>query len=1117
MRYVLGTVGAVVGFIAGGPSGAVMGFNIGYTAGTYVDPHDTRIDGQKLDSLKVQDSSYGGGIPKIFGTMRTAGNIIWSTDLIQHEKSDTNKGGKGSGDTQTQVTYSYTSNFALAICEGEIDEVVKVWADGKVLYENGQCSRAAAVRIYSGTEDQLPDPLIEANLGEGNAPAYRGTAYIVFEELQLADFGNRIPNITCLVVSGTMAVLDPVVTIGEGRPAQVFGERTTTPIVASNGSIATFGETSGMLSMRTYSLSGEDIVANTSDLESVASEAEDGDIFQDVSSAGRVAICGIDNDPGTLFKIDLTIFDPVSRTAVASLTTSIPEVTGWAVEDVYYEAATRPYVKFGWTSDSLLVLQLFKGASSGYAFFRFNGSSIESAGFVSCPSGPRFALPTIPEFVLSHGGGHIYSQRVRDVSGVVTVDDEVVVCAADESHFNTPELFSINQNEYLILGNDSAGAIYALTLRQVAHVLTASRDEDMLCDDSGFKYAGAWIPSLAQIAIVGINHDTDGATYSEVLLPEGSFSLKTDAEPITIAGSAGKAPRVTAYTISPARFDLVVTTGTDLYYLKTYTSSGSADVGSIVQTACVSSGYREDEINVSALFGVKVRGFMWSPSAGRTVIDTLRSFYPFDLIESDGFLKGVVRTSNVTVEISEDELAAQSESSDAGEVGYTLVRTKELDLPRSFIVSYLDEDREWQSGTQRATRQSGGGLASSNVTLPIVMTPLEAKQLAEQKLFTAWGERDSIQFKLPGKYIKIDPSDVISIGPLVARMENVKFSNGVVECTATPIWTAAYSGGSKNADTGKNTTREYTAPGPSTPFILDIPPLRASDDEPGCYAAVGSTAEKWPGAAVVRAPDGVEYIPFGPAPARADFGSVADALAPGLTEAWDNANTIDVVMSYGELSSVTELQVLNGYNSALLGDEIIQFQNAELIAEKTYRLSKLLRGRRGTEHAVSTHVDNDRFIALLPNSIGWKSLPLHELGSEYDYKAVTNGTREDDAVAISATVNGNSILPLSPVHISGRRTGDDVEITWIRRARINQEWNNFADVPLDEPVESYEIDILNGSGDVVRTIAAGAEKTASYSSADQIADFGSVQTHIPIRIYQISSRIGRGRPGEAIV
>ena len=54
-------------------------------------------------------------------------------------------------------------------------------------------------RFYEGGEDQLPDPLIEAAEGHGRTPAFRGLAYLVFEDLPLENFGNRIPNITAEV------------------------------------------------------------------------------------------------------------------------------------------------------------------------------------------------------------------------------------------------------------------------------------------------------------------------------------------------------------------------------------------------------------------------------------------------------------------------------------------------------------------------------------------------------------------------------------------------------------------------------------------------------------------------------------------------------------------------------------------------------------------------------------------------------------------------------------------------------------------------------------------------------------------------------------------------------
>jgi hypothetical protein len=56
-------------------------------------------------------------------------------------------------------------------------------------------------RFYTGSEDQLVDPLIASIEGLDNTPAYRGLALAVFENLELADYGNRIPFLTFEVVA----------------------------------------------------------------------------------------------------------------------------------------------------------------------------------------------------------------------------------------------------------------------------------------------------------------------------------------------------------------------------------------------------------------------------------------------------------------------------------------------------------------------------------------------------------------------------------------------------------------------------------------------------------------------------------------------------------------------------------------------------------------------------------------------------------------------------------------------------------------------------------------------------------------------------------------------------
>jgi hypothetical protein len=218
----------------------------------------------------------------------------------------------------------------------------------------------------------------------------------------------------------------------------------------------------------------------------------------------------------------------------------------------------------------------------------------------------------------------------------------------------------------------------------------------------------------------------------------------------------------------------------------------------------------------------------------------------------------------------------------------------------------------------------------------------------------------------------------------------------------------------------------------------------------------------------------------------------------------------------GTLLSAPALDVLNGANAALLGNEIIQWQTAELIAPKTYRLSKLLRGRRGTEAAVAAHVLNERFVVLSSGTVQRIPDGLDLIGAGRSYKAVSAGRDITSATAASFSNTAKGLKPLSPVHLKGNRNGTgDLTITWKRRTRIGGGWRDNAEVPLGETNEAYEIEILNGAA-VVRTVAA-ASPTMIYTAAQQTADFGSVQAAVAVRVYQLSTAAWRGAPLEKTI
>ncbi len=181
----------VVGSAIGGPIGGAIGAAIGQQVDSAIFAPRPR-EGPRLKELAVQTSSYGSQVPAIFGVMRVAGTVIWATDLV--ERRARSGGGKGRPMT---ANYSYSVSMAVALSSRPIARIGRIWADGNLLRgAAGDLKVDTQLRIYNGTEDQPLDPLMASAEQAGQCPAHRGMAYALFEDLQLADYGNRIPSLT---------------------------------------------------------------------------------------------------------------------------------------------------------------------------------------------------------------------------------------------------------------------------------------------------------------------------------------------------------------------------------------------------------------------------------------------------------------------------------------------------------------------------------------------------------------------------------------------------------------------------------------------------------------------------------------------------------------------------------------------------------------------------------------------------------------------------------------------------------------------------------------------------------------------------------------------------------
>ena len=209
----LSAVGAAFGAGFGGTvlglSGAVIGRAVGATIGRAIDQRimgggSEAVEVGRVERFRLMGASEGAAVPRVWGRVRISGQVIWATRF--QEQIVQSGGGKGAPRPKSN-SFTYSVSLAVALCDGVITRVGRIWADGNEI-EPGSLD----LRIYKGTEDQLPDPKIQAVEGADKAPAFRGMAYVVIENLDLSAFGNRVPQFSFEVVrpaQGALAAGNP--------------------------------------------------------------------------------------------------------------------------------------------------------------------------------------------------------------------------------------------------------------------------------------------------------------------------------------------------------------------------------------------------------------------------------------------------------------------------------------------------------------------------------------------------------------------------------------------------------------------------------------------------------------------------------------------------------------------------------------------------------------------------------------------------------------------------------------------------------------------------------------------------------------------------------------------
>lgn len=1064
-RFVVAAVaGVAVGYYTGSYEAGFKTFAAVYAIGGAVEAANKKLEGPRLEDLKLTSTEYGAPIPWFMGAPRIAGGIWWSTD--KYEVAHSEQQGKGGGPTLTTFTYAIDCIIGLSECE--IAGVTRAWSNGKLVWsrlgddvttiESISTDAWARITFYLGTEDQLPDPTYEAAVGVGNAPAYRGRAYAMIEGLNLGGSG-YLPNLTFEVTTQLDEETAIVRKVYVANTGVTYGRNSAPGI--GRPTIFSMSPT-----VRVGILSDNDFTVYSYDLQGNLLEAG-------LRSQAEMPYPGVSGGDPISYPVGILDGFPV-RVQLLGTPIGTPMLGG---EPPHLVAGNRLA-----SADGIF----------GYNLAAFIDPTEYIEGVSLCTDGKHYIVFTSPD------GTTIATNKWWMMSFEGTVVSLV----------RTGTLHASAQNTNFGFGNaTSAGS---------AEYIANSLDPDLVTLWTAY---GAGTGDVVRYKI------------------DESDVLAIDELYVGLAGDA-----FDDYTfIWPscwAQYGYLVAVGTSqfLLYGVGTPAIGYPTLQETVEALCARAGMPVGSYDASGLATITkpVRACVASRvGPTRPILEQLMAGYFFGSCLSDK-LYFRPRASEPVMTIPFEHLATGLEKADGAPLDLNIA--SDLELPPQVAVGYANILDDHQIGVEMSDRFLSGQAALSTIQLALAFTPSEAKGIADAIVLDGLASLTTSRISLPLQYAKLEATDVVEVlgedGLLAGRFRIGRKTDGgavqafdVVADDPAAVVSAAITDDAypPNVD-----TRGFS---PTVLLALDIPLLRDVDDGPGWIAGAKGETPVWPGAVVMSAVAPItlagpglpivftgEFSQVAQIDEKAVFGICTTTLGDWAGgNVFDELNSVTVSVGEGEIASTTRdaLIGLAPSEALLIGSEVIRWIDSELVSTSpnVYRVTRLLRGELGTDWAMVDHAANERAVLLRPQGLRHVSQEQWEVNLEHLVKAVTLGRSTDSGVASSFTNTGISQKPYSPVDLRSSRTMDGgMVLTWERRTRLAFVLFGGVEPPLGESLEAYDVEILDGP-DVVRTIGA-SQPSASYSSSEQIEDFGEIQGELSVRVYQRNAT-ERGYPLEA--
>jgi hypothetical protein len=1142
--------GAVLGGAVGSALGAAsLGVSVGWALGGLAGnllfgPKPPAITGPRLGDLSVQTSTYGAAIPLVFGTARVAGNIIWSSGIREQTNTRRVRAGKG-GRRQTVTTYSYFASWASALCAGPMAAVLRIWMDDKLVYDASGASLELQVpglrwRFYPGDETQLPDPLIEANVGAANAVAHRGLCYLVFEDVPLNAFGNRIPSVSVEVVAaGGIASIETTTSLptSGGWSGAFYAADHTRASVLLIGTEANDSTLRFLASVNTLTMDAQRAYGPSLAQSAHAIALQDGKAYVVHGPPGDVWLRKYDLDAGVQI-------DPPFEATTAAFTTTRTRFRVPLRGDCVIARVLGP---FGWRRFFLTPPQGSPAAvyciDADTMQYVFGSSATGDQRIMEAPqngwlaAGEERGGESDVWYAAPIAGGGIGLWRIVITYGAIGGQQIAGVRASQVASYTnaglgltgtgtlTPYAFDYDpdDNTLILAASPNSPAETAIVKlradgsiawqRYFATTFSVSR--------SGTKrvLGGTWAihkPGANQVTLLDTRTGATLQTGTTSVMPVfAAFAWDSTIKAAFYFGISGVYRRL----------------------LMQRQSSNTVPLSSIVSTLCTRAGLAASDINVAALTD-SVRGFVVArPMAARQALEPLATAFSFDAVERDDVLVFRKRGGATVATVAHNDLVRSGDSPVIQEQ-----RAQDAELPRAVSVRHIDPARAYEIGTQRwqrplAPTATMASVSETTLDLPIVLTASEAKAIARRIVTASWRERTRFSFAGTTQHLRLEPTDPILLtradgAQARARILSAQLGanwtveiEAVEEATGDYVQPALADGGAGHAPDTLPLPYAVRGFAPNLPLIVDADDLAGSGLR--TYLHGGAIrGQTWRRADAFRSTDSTVWEPVGALVDPAAWGTVVSPVpVPASYWTWDDTTVLTVQMQTGaeRIEGATDLEVLNGANlAALLAQdgrvELIQFGVADPLGSGRFSLRRLLRGRRGTEDA-GAFATGATFL-LLDASILRSASPTGALNTVERFRFVGLFGSIQTASEVRRLTIGRAEQPYAPVHIVGTRNpGQDLTVTWVRRTRIGGELVDLTDsVPLAEETEAYEVDIRNAADTAtLRTFTGLTSPTVTYTAAQQTTDGLTPGDPVRVHVFQMSALVGRGRRGVAVV